>query len=112
MLPSFVAVNVTRPGATLRSDSSTFHSDSLALTATAATGSPAARGVGLATTANASNATTFRIVTSGWYDIRDLPPARVGLQLGPLTETTCPAGLFRREYSGPPRSLFPKAHWT
>src|SRR6266581_1354067 len=65
MLPTFAIVNVTVPAAMVRVESSTFHSDSLALTAA---GSPGALAPTSATAAS-SSAAAFRSGTACPYDI-------------------------------------------
>src|SRR5438105_4182359 len=68
MLPTFATVNVTVPAAMVRFESSTFHSDSLALTAA---GSPGAEFMGAPASATAvsSSPAAFRSGTACTYDI-------------------------------------------
>src|SRR6058998_3459876 len=96
MLPTFAIVKVTVPAVIVCSESSTFHSDSLALTAA---GSPGARyaGAPASATATSSSPAAFRPGTACTYDIRDLPPARVGQQFPSIPETPGAPRLFRRE---------------
>src|SRR5438876_1693335 len=81
MLPAFVTVNVTLPAGMVPCDSSTFHSDNLALTAAERFGS---RCAGVPATARAANRilATFRDEIACMELIRDLPPERVRRQCG------------------------------
>src|ERR1700691_1373552 len=95
MLPAFANVNVTVPAAMAGFDSSTFHSDSLASTATTVAGVRSAEG--RATERAATNApTTVRWGMACVGIICDLPRLGVYQQVGSLQETSRIAGLFHR----------------
>src|SRR5207249_10007200 len=96
MLPTFATVNVTVPAAMLRAESSTFHSDSLALTAARSPGARCAEAPESAT-AESSSPAAFRTGTACPYDIRDGPPARVEQQYPSMPETSRAQRLLLRQ---------------
>src|SRR5438445_2033472 len=80
MLPALVMGNVPGPATIVASESSTFHSDSLALTTAGALGARCRGGVAASATAASRAPATLRYGTACLCIIGDLPPARVGQQ--------------------------------